>query len=289
DLWLEEYQKLFEERARLAPEKRRESPLVVSTHPDFLTFPPDGPLAQISIEQVRKLKEYAQFGPVEGRRRLFLVDHADRIDGAAANSLLKTLEEPPPYLTIILTAENAYDLLPTVRSRSVPFYFAPLHAAEMERFLAGRQEIRAADRARVSAWAQGSPGRALAIDIATYEKRRAAMLALLRSAAGAPFGEALRHTEALGRSKQEKLELLLEALYGLLADLLHLKERTAAVANEDIRGELEPLAGQVDFAWLEAALEGVDELESLGRRNIQKQIALEALAVGLRERPGASA
>ncbi|HYM11401.1 MAG TPA: hypothetical protein VEU62_11750, partial [Bryobacterales bacterium] len=46
DLWLEEYQKLFEERARLAPEKRRESPLVVSTHPDFLTFPPDGPLAQ---------------------------------------------------------------------------------------------------------------------------------------------------------------------------------------------------------------------------------------------------
>jgi predicted metal-dependent hydrolase len=111
------------------------------------------------------------------------------------------------------------------------------------------------------------------------------MLALLRGAAGAPFGELLRHTEALGRSKQEKLELLLDALYGLLEDLLHLQEGTGAVANDDIRAELEPLAAQVDFAWLEAALERADGLEALGRRNIQKQIALEAFAVGLQPQP----
>ena len=95
DLSLPDYRKLFEERLRLSADKRRDSPLVISTHPDFLTFPPDGPLAQISIEQVRTLKEYAQFAPAQGRGRLFLVDHADRIDFAAANSLLKVLEEPP--------------------------------------------------------------------------------------------------------------------------------------------------------------------------------------------------
>ena len=69
DLSLAEYQKLFEERAKTPPEKRRESPLVISTHPDFLTFPPDGPLSQISIDQVRKLKEY-EIGRASCRERV---------------------------------------------------------------------------------------------------------------------------------------------------------------------------------------------------------------------------
>lgn len=289
DLSLPDYQKLLEERARTSPEKRRENPLVISTHPDFLTFPPDGPLAQISIEQVRRLKEHAQFPPSEGARRLFLIDHADRIDLPAANSLLKTLEEPPPYLTLVLTAENAFDLLPTIRSRCVPFHFAPLTVPEMDRFLKGRAEIGPADRARVAAWAQGSPGRALSIDIAVYEKRRQAMLAVLEAAVGAPFGELLRHTEALARSKQDRLEVLLDMLYRLLGDIMHLSQgrspasaEAAALANEDIRAELAALAARTDFDWLERALGHTDSLERLARRNIQKQIALEAFAVELR-------
>ncbi|MBI3694739.1 MAG: DNA polymerase III subunit delta', partial [Acidobacteria bacterium] len=216
----------------------------------------------------------------------FLVDQADRIDAPAANSLLKTLEEPAPYLTLILTAANAYDLLPTIRSRCVPFYFGPLSAEEMERFLAGRPEIAAEDRAKVRAWSRGSPGRALSIDVPVYEKRRRAMLALLRRVSGAPFGELIRHTEPIGRSKQEKLELQLDALYDLLQDLLRLSTGSAALVNEDIRDEIGALAAQVDFAWLEQALEQVDALDGLARRNIQKQIALEALAVGLRSAAG---
>ena len=284
DLSLAEYQKLFEERAKTPPEKRRESPLVISTHPDFLTFPPDGPLSQISIDQVRKLKEYAQFGPAEGRRRLFLVDHADRIDLPAANSLLKTLEEPPGYLTLVLTAENAYDLLPTIRSRCVPFYFAPLSAAELDQFLSARKGISPSDRAKLRAWAKGSPGRAVAIDVTVYQKRREAMLALVRAAMGASFGELIRHTEAIARSKQEKLELQLDTLYDLLSDLAHLGPGAppAPLVNEDIREDLAALASRLDFDWLENAVAQVDELDRLARRNVQKQVALEAVAVGLR-------
>jgi len=280
DLSLPEYQKLLDERSRLPSEKRRESPLVISTHPDFLTFPPDGPLAQISIDQVRTLKEQAQFAPAEGRGRLFLVDRADRIDFAAANSLLKVLEEPPPYLTIVLTAENAYDLLPTVRSRCVPFYFGLLSADEMSRFFATRKET-SPDR-RLAAWAQGSPGQALSIEAETYVKRREGMLALLNAAAGAPFGEMIRFTEAIGRSRQQRLEWQLDAVYDLLHDLLHIKLGTGGIINADIHAELTALAGNIDFEWLRRAMEHTDELESLARRNVQKQIALEALALSLR-------
>ena len=281
DLSLPPYQKLFEERAKASPDKRRDSPLVVSSFPEFLTFPPDGPLAQISIEQVRKLKEYAQFGPSQGRRRLFLIDQGDRMDSAAANSLLKILEEPPPYLTLVLTATNAFDLLPTIRSRAVPFYFAPLSRAEMEQFLAARPEITPRDRARLLGWAKGSPGRAVAIDIGAWERRRQAMLALLAGG----FAELLPHTEAIGRSKSEKLELQLDALYGLLRDLVCLQHGSGPLVNEDLRDQLAPLAARVDFPWLERTLVEVDRLDGLVRRNVQKQIALEALAVALRNSP----
>ena len=75
--------------------------------------------------------------PHKGSRRIFLIDHVDRANDQAANSLLKTLEEPPDHLVLIMTAENAYDLLPTIRSRAVPFHFAPLAGEEMQRVRAG--------------------------------------------------------------------------------------------------------------------------------------------------------
>ncbi len=293
DLSLPHYQKLVEERARLPLERRRDNPLIVSTHPEFLCFPPDGPLAQISIEQVRKLQEHARFGPSQGRRRLFLLDHADQMDAAAANSLLKTLEEPPPYLILILTAANPYRLLPTIRSRAVPFWFAPLGEADMQRFLAGRPDIPDAERARRLAWAQGCPGRVVSIDSAAYQKRREAMLVLLETAAGAgSFGDLLRHTEVIGRSKLEKIEALLDVFYGLLRDLagLRIGPGQRAIVNEDVRGRIEAVAAKVDYAWLDSALAQMDELDRLVRRNIQKQIALEAVAVTLRgHRPAARA
>src|SRR5258707_115360 len=65
-------------REKLPPDKRNDDPLVFSSHPDFLTFPPDGPQRQIGIPQMRLIKERAQFKPLKGARRVFLIDHADR-------------------------------------------------------------------------------------------------------------------------------------------------------------------------------------------------------------------
>src|SRR5712671_926680 len=96
------------------------------SHPDFLTFCPDGPLRQATIQQMRLLKERAGFQPLRGSWRVFLIDDMDRANEQAANSLLKTLEEPPAHLVLILTTRNAYDLLPTIRSRTVPFHFSRL-------------------------------------------------------------------------------------------------------------------------------------------------------------------
>src|ERR1035438_2352315 len=183
-------------REKWSAEKRNEDPLQFSTHPDFVTFAPDGPLRQISIPQTRLLKEAAQYLPHKGARRVFLIDHVDRANDQAANSLLKTLEEPPDHLILIMTAENAYDLLPTIRSRAVPFYFAPLEPEEMRAFVRARGLDEPERRVALAA---GSPGLAASLDLAAYDKRRAAMLALLKTAAGAaPFGSWIALSEGPG-------------------------------------------------------------------------------------------
>jgi len=109
DLSLEVHATTIADREKWPADKRNDDPLLFSTHPDFVTFPPDGPLRQITIEQMRLLKERAQFKPLHGSRRVFLIDQIDRANEQAANSLLKTLEEPPEHLILLLTAENPYD------------------------------------------------------------------------------------------------------------------------------------------------------------------------------------
>jgi len=280
DLSLAENLEIVSGREKWAADKRNDDPLLFASHPDFVTFPPDGPLRQISIQQTRLLKERAQFLPYHGSRRIFVIDHVDRANEQAANSLLKTLEEPPDHLVLIMTAENAYDLLPTIRSRAVPVHFTPLAEEEMREFVRARGLD---EPERRVALAGGSPGLAVSLDLETYDKRRTVMLALLKTAAGVtPFASWIPISEAFGRSRGEKLDLYLKLLYDLLRDLLLLHEGGAEIRNRDIRGELETLARKVRFAWLRKATEKVDEIAQLVRRNIQKGIALDALIVELR-------
>ena len=282
DLSLEGNIEIIADREKWTAEKRNEDPLFFSSHPDFVTFAPDGPLRQITIQQMRFLKERAPLKPLKGNWRVFLIDQIDRANEQAANSLLKTLEEPPPHLILIMTARNPYDLLPTIRSRAVPFRLSRLADAEMHEFVAFKH---VSDPEKRKMLAEGSPGVAVSLDLEAYERRRASMLALLKAASGAePFGSWLKHSESIAARRTEKLDSYLEVLYVLLEDVLRLANGFASIRNEDIRRELQPLAQRVSFAWLRAAVRHVDELVELVRRNIQKSIALDALVVELRSR-----
>jgi DNA polymerase-3 subunit delta' len=280
DLSLSANQAVIADRQKWTSEQRNEDPLFFGSHPDFLTFPPDGPLQQISIEQMRLLKERAQYQPLSGKRRVFLIDRIDRANESAANSLLKTLEEPPPYLILILTALNPFDLLPTIRSRSIAFHFSPLSNSQMHAFVEGRG---LSDGERRIALSGGSPGLAASMDLDEYDQRRKAMFTLLKVAAGrAPFPEWAKFSEALSGRKQDKLDGLLDMLFQLLEDVLMLAQGREDIRNSDLRGELQMLASGISLAWIRAAVHRCDELSMLVRRNIQKSIALDALAISLR-------
>jgi len=127
---------------------------------------------------------------------------------------------------------------------------------------------------------------AVSIDLEAYDRRRTAMLALLKVAGGlSGFDAWLKHADSVAARRSEKLESYLEVLYSLLEDVVLLVHSSRkALRNNDIRGELEALAGCIDFEWLRRAIGRVDELVELGRRNIQKSIAFDAFAASLRSR-----
>lgn len=282
DLSRESIVEMLAEREKLPSDKRADDPLLISSHPDFVTFPPDGPLRQISIQQIRLLKERAQFGPLKGNWRVFLIDQVDRANEQAANSLLKILEEPPRYLIVFMTAENPYDLLPTIRSRSLQFGLNRLDDHEMRQFVRDRKLDNPEGRL---ALAGGCPGAAASLDWETFSKRREAMLALIESGLRrSTFGDWAKLSESIAAKKSEKLDDYLSVLYMLLEDLLVMSHGRPPLRNRDLVDRLQPLASAASFSWIRGAVKQTDELSDLLRRNIQKGIALDAMSIQLRAR-----
>ncbi|MCC7154310.1 MAG: DNA polymerase III subunit delta' [Bryobacterales bacterium] len=280
DLSLPHNGELIAEREKWTSEKRAEDPLLFSTHPDFVTFPPEGPLRQISIQQMRLLKERAQFKPLKGRWRVFLIDQMDRANAQAADSLLKTLEEPPEHLIIILTAENVYDLPATIRSRSVSFHLSPLSDGDMRQFIALRGLTEGAERL---ALAGGSPGLAASLDFAAYEKRRAVLIAMLEASAGeGNFATWVTQSESFVQSKPEKLDRSIKLLYSLLEDLLVLSSGGSNLRNRDLEPRLQKIAARVSFEWIRKAVSLADEFGGLQRRNVQKGLIIDHFVVSQR-------
>ena len=268
------------ERDKWAADKRADDPLLYSTHPDFITFPPDGPLRQITIHQMRELRERAQFKPLKGSHRVFLIDRLDRANEQAANSLLKVLEEPPEHMVIFATADNLYDLLPTIRSRSVVLQLNRLSESEMLAFATARSLPEAAIRV---ALAEGSPGVAATLDLGAFRERRALLLTLFECGAGlAPFAEWVQRSESFASRKAEKLDLYLKPAYGLLGEILAVTQGRSADRHRDIQQKVTAIAERVNFEWLEQATKGVDELALMVKRNIQKVGALDAMIIKLR-------
>ncbi|MEJ2726804.1 MAG: DNA polymerase III subunit delta', partial [Deltaproteobacteria bacterium] len=139
--------------------------------PDFIVIKPQG--QTIKIEQIRELNRALGFAPVVGKYRICLVKQAETMTGEAANSFLKTLEEPPPGNILILNATEPRDLLPTIVSRCQRVPFHPLRERQVAWWLVkkkGLKEETATVLARISG---GSLGRALSMcESDFFEKRQ---------------------------------------------------------------------------------------------------------------------
>jgi DNA polymerase-3 subunit delta' len=267
---------------------KKETRVLVQTHPDVLILPPDPPQLLIKLGQVRTLITRSHRTPAEAPAKVFLITSAAFMK-EAANSLLKVLEEPPAYAHIMILAENIGELLPTIRSRCAIVRLGALPPEEIERLLAtARAELNPKDRALIARLSEGAAGRALGFDLAAYQGARLDALTMLRNTQTSDHTALFKMTESYraGAEGQAKTTALLRALSSLLEDILLLQGGAAErVRNVDIQRELQGFADAVSFAWIESAVRSLDAVQSGLRRNLLRNVSLDAFAAELELAP----
>jgi DNA polymerase-3 subunit delta' len=248
---------------------------------DVKTIAPDGQF--IKIGQMREMSEEAYFRPYEGRRRVYIIDEAERFNEAAANSILKLLEEPPATSLLILLAAKPYALLATIRSRCQLLNFAPLATAELEDYLNANYKRPVAETKLLARLARGSIGRALEIDLGEYREKRGLMMELIEALAVTRDTIRLMNlAEHLARKLDKaEFEKHIDLLMILFEDLFHLKLGKGAdsLTNADILKRLEQIA---EVTPVEKIMQWVEKLEAVLQnlpRNINRHIAMEALLI----------
>ncbi|MHB1014627.1 MAG: DNA polymerase III subunit delta' [Desulfurivibrionaceae bacterium] len=190
------------------------------SHPDFIVIEPEG--AAIKINQVRELKKALAFPPLEAKIRVALLCDIHTMRREAANSLLKTLEEPPGQTMLILTADEAGIILPTILSRCQTVPFFPLPQTEVAKILAQESGLEPESAATLAAMAEGSLGRArllLAKDLLGMRSEIVETLLHLEPDTPAAIQALTELAESAAKLKEDLGELL-ELLTTWLHDLL---------------------------------------------------------------------
>jgi DNA polymerase-3 subunit delta' len=276
-------------REEMRDADRRETRILIQTHPDVLIVPPDPPQLLIKLGQVREVIHAAYYRPPVEAQRAFAIFTSSAFMKEAANSLLKVLEEPPERRSIILLTDNPHELLPTIRSRAMLYRLGALPAMEIEQLLAERRsELKPKERSLVARLAEGAVGRALTLDLESYLASRQDALLVLRTALREPdYSQLFRATETYrgGADGQEKTLSLLRSLGSLLEDLLLVVAGTPnLIRNLDLGSELERMAQGVTVDWIASTSRAVVQVEQGMRRNLLRSLSLDAMAVGLQER-----
>lgn len=267
-------------------------PLILQTHPDVWAIVPDPvrlkkPVVRpvIHMGQLRAIQRAANFRP-QARRRLFLLDGAETMRWDLSSIFLKILEEPPESSTLILMAPSPYQLQPTIVSRCLQFFFAPVGQNEMEKILRERTKLDPAGRTRAAELAEGSPGAALGMDVDQAAELRRQALRILELSADGKLPGLFSLTNQLTKrdgGQAVPFDSLLGALYSVLADLLELTcgSRTPQLRNPSLKKELQTLGSKLGTPWVSRAVRGVDTLSYRHRRNINRQLGLDALGATL--------
>lgn len=173
----------------------------------------------IRVDEVRALRNFLNLSAADGGRRVAIVDAADELNTAAANALLKLLEEPPARVTLLLVSHRPAQLLPTIRSRCRMLRLGRLDSADMADALRGAG-VEVADPAALAELADGSVGEAIRLAALDGQQLYARLVALFDSLPRLDRPAALALAEVAGaRGADQRFDLMLGLIDLFLARL----------------------------------------------------------------------
>lgn len=249
-------------------------------HPDLHILEPDG--ATIKIEQVRMIQKELSFRPLEASKKICLIDGAEKLNPAAGNALLKTLEEPKGEALLILLSSQKERVLPTIRSRcqQIPFYAVP--RAILQQALQEKLGLNESQGHILAALSEGSFKKALGKDKDLFLDQRRELLKALTALSPGSIIALFKLAEEIAGEK-ERFQEILELFQAFYRDLLLYKQGMpeSELVNIDLLEKIQRVAKRESTATLLAKLEAIAVSRRQADRNVNKQLAMEVLLMRL--------
>lgn len=249
-------------------------------HPDLHLLEPDG--NSIKIEQVRTIQREFSYRPLEASHKVCLVETPEKMQPAAANALLKTLEEPSGVALFILLSAHPEQVLPTIRSRCQPLPFSRIPAAELKRDLMLRLEIDETAGHLLAALSEGSFRRALGRDRELFLETRRDFLKKVTALSPGSILQVFELARELAEDKERSAEYLeiLEAFYRDVLLALHGRPEEDLV-NVDLLEKIRRTAARESVASVLAKIDAVHATRRHLTRNVNRQLAMDHLFLQL--------
>lgn len=239
----------------------------------------------ILVDAIRSLEAEANFRPYEAESRFFIIDDADKMNDAAANALLKTLEEPPEASHIFLITSRPDSLLQTIRSRCQVLRFSPVKRSDVEHYLI-EQKAYSHDEARLAAaLSHGSIGRAISINADEYRRRSERMMAVVNNIIGrADTATLLKISEEMNDAKnKDGFETEVDMLESLLHDVWRIAKTGdhSTIVNTEYSATLTNLAEQISNESIPSWIGSIEKLRRELNVNVNRKVATDSLFVSM--------
>jgi len=254
--------------------------MIHGNHPDILTVATDAQF--IRIDAIRDIQRQMTFKPLEGRKRLFIIDDADKMNEQAANALLKTLEEPSADNVIILVTSRPYWLPQTILSRCRHLRMNPLPADTVARFLVEQKQLDPSKALLLASLSGGSIGQAQVLNSEDMIAFRVELGRLLTVTNRNDPMSLLILSSFLGQDKKE-IRQGLAILNTYFRDALVYKEtaKSSMIINADSLPVVSSLARRLRGEQILRNIALVSKSNETIEMNVNKSLTLEAMAFKL--------
>ncbi|MEG6617133.1 DNA polymerase III subunit delta' [Peptococcaceae bacterium 1198_IL3148] len=251
-----------------------------NNHPDLHVTTPTG--ATIKLEQIHYVQKNVNYRSYQGGRQVYIIEDCDVMTAEAANSLLKTLEEPPVNTVFILISSRPYALLPTILSRCQQFWFKPMSVDQIVEGLNRQTNLTAVEQQMIAAMAGGSLGRAISLVKENIHTVRNSVLNTLDKIKAGDMVPLLQQAATLASERTDAVEWV-EMLQLWIRDVLvwSQTEDKTLIINVDLLDEVAQWSGRYRPEQLLAMMAEVEQarwrLESKGNT----RLVIDALLLNL--------
>ena len=249
-------------------------------HPDFKMIIPDKDI--IKKEEIDKLIKSASTIPFEGKRKIFIIDDSHTMNIEGMNGLLKTLEEPPEFMNIILVTSISNRLLPTILSRCQRIRFYPVETYKIVEFLE-KDNLVQEDRAKfISSFTKGSVGQSIEISSSEdFFQKRDEVIQIINDILKGDKTKALSSVNFFNLNKDD-INKIFDIMIYWFRDLLIYKEigETDLIINKD---KIEILSKQssIDFNKINDIMKSIENTRANIRNNVNFALSIEIMLLNI--------